>query len=155
MQNEVRIIEGNISLPYRWSMGPVITRFFQGFQDKKILGTNCTKCSRVLVPARKFCPRCYIELGEETWLEVANTGLIRSWVLINFAYEGQPKKPPYLLGVIELEGADVGFTHFLGGVDVNNVEELEREIKIGRKVEAVWKDQREGNIFDIEYFQPV
>ena len=85
------IMEGTITLPYRWALGPVYTRFFEEFKNKKIMGTKCPKCQRVLVPARKFCPRCFEDTAE--WVQVSDKGTIRSWSVINFEFSGQPKKP--------------------------------------------------------------
>ena len=148
-----RIVEGKISLPYRWAMGPTITRFFEGFQEKRILGTRCDACGRVLVPARAFCSRCFKDMDE--WVQVKDEGVLRTWVLINFPYEGQPLEPPYIIGVIELDGSDNGFPHFVGGFPQYDIEFLKDRVTIGMRVKAVWKEGRDGNILDIAYFRPV
>lgn len=150
----MRMLEGHISLPYRWAMGPVISRFYdETKKNKKIWGTRCPQCHRVLVPARKFCPRCFVDTPE--WVEVKDEGKIRTWILVNYSYVGQPKAPPYVIGVIVLDGADVGFTHFIGDVDVSDVEKLDRRLQVGTRVKAVWARKREGTIFDIQHFAPV
>ncbi|MBC7106008.1 MAG: hypothetical protein H5T97_08710, partial [Firmicutes bacterium] len=56
---EPRILKDTIALPYQWALGPVNTRFFQEFKERRIFGTRCPKCGRVLVPARAFCARCF------------------------------------------------------------------------------------------------
>lgn len=148
-----RILEGAISLPYRWAMGPVFTRFFEEFKNKKIMGTRCPKCNRVLVPARDFCPRCFEELTE--WVEVSDKGRIRTWSLITFSYEGQPKEPPYIPALIDLDGANTAFSHYIGGIELSDPEEVEKQVKIGTRVEAKWRADRQGNMSDIEYFKLV
>lgn len=153
MAEESRVLKGQVSLPYNWAMGPVTTRFYEYLQQRKIMGTRCDRCNRVLVPARKFCSDCFETTSE--WVEVSSEGTIRTWVLINFSYEGQPKEPPYILGIIDLDGADVGLPHFIGGVDMTDMEAVERRVRIGGRVKAVWKDKPEGYILDIEYFQPI
>jgi uncharacterized OB-fold protein len=50
--------------------------------------------------------------------------------------------------VIKLDGADTGLTHIIGEADPS-------EVKIGMRVEAVLKENREGNILDIKYFKPL
>lgn len=147
------IIQGSINLSYRWVVGPVGTKFFEGFKNKRIFGTKCPKCKRVLVPARKFCPRCFVDTPE--WIEVSDRGVLRSFTIVNFAYEGQPNKPPYIVGIIDLEGTDVGFTHYVGGIDLRDVEKAGKNIRIGMPVKAVWRPKREGRITDIEFFKPV
>ncbi len=150
---EVKFLEQVIYLPYRWAMGPVFTRFFEEFKKKKIMGTRCPKCNRVLVPARMFCPRCFVDTKE--WVQVSDKGLIRTWALITFKFSGQPIEPPYITGLIDLDGADVGFLHCIGGTDLTDLENVKKTIKIGGKVQARWKEKPQGNILDIEYFEPV
>ncbi|MBI5968797.1 MAG: Zn-ribbon domain-containing OB-fold protein [Deltaproteobacteria bacterium] len=149
---ESRVLKGTITLPYQWALGPTNTRFFEEFQNKRIMGTRCQQCGRVLVPARSFCSRCFKDMDE--WVQVKDEGTLRTWVLINFPYEGQPKEPPYIIGLIELNGANNGFSHFIGGLKNYRIDFLKERVRIGMRVKAVWKEKREGTIFDIEYFKP-
>jgi len=49
--------------------------------------------------------------------------LIRTNVaIVNYSYEGQPMKPPYVLGMVRLDGADNDFRHFIGEVDLSDLE---------------------------------
>lgn len=153
MAAQSRILKGYVSLPYNWSMGPTTTRFYEEFKKKRIMGTRCEKCNRVLVPARRFCSECFRETTN--WVQVSDEGTIRTWVLIGFAYEGQPKEPPYILGIINLDGADVGLPHFVGGVELDDVETVAKKVRIGGRVKAVWKENPEGHILDIDYFKPI
>jgi len=153
MAEESRILKGYVSLPYNWSMGPTTTLFYEEFKNKRIMGTRCEKCNRVLIPARSFCSDCFVETKE--WVQVSDEGTIRTWVLIDFSYEGQPKEPPYILGIIDLDGADVGLPHFVGGVKLDDVETVAKKVRIGGRVKAVWKENREGYILDIDYFKPI
>lgn len=151
--SEVKIWNETIALPYAYTLGPVNSRFFQGLINKKIYATKCPDCGRVLVPARKFCSRCFKELDE--WVGVSTTGTIKSWTLINFAYQGQPVKPPYISALIQLDGTDTAIAHFIGGVDLSNLDQAVKKVKIGMKVEAVWNEERDGRIFDIKHFIPI
>jgi uncharacterized OB-fold protein len=151
-QPEYRVFEGTISLPYRWALGPVNTRFFEELKQKRIFGTKCPECTRVLVPARKFCPRCFVDTPE--WVQVKDEGILRTWAFISYSYVAQPKEPPYITAVIDLDGADVGFSHYIGGVDFSDLEKIKARVRIGMRVCAVWKENREGRITDIEYFAP-
>ena len=148
-----RVQEGTITLPYRWVMGPVIERFFEELKNKKIMGTRCPKCKRVLVPAREFCPRCFENTKE--WVQISDKGTIKTWSLITFEFSGQAVPPPYIQGLIDLDGADTAFAHFIGGVDLSDLANVKDKIKIGMRVEAKWREERQGNIFDIEYFKPI
>jgi len=150
---ESRIVEGKISLPYRWAMGPVITRFFEEFKNKRIMGTKCPKCKRVLVPARGFCPRCFVDATE--WVQVSDKGTVKTWSLITFEFTGQPLPPPYITGLIDLDGADTALSHLIGGIEFSDLEKVKDRVKIGMRVKAKWRDERQGNIRDIEYFEPI
>ncbi len=56
---------------YNYRVGPYITRYLDGFKEKKILGSKCPGCSLVAVPPRKYCGVCnkvmeeMVELGQE------------------------------------------------------------------------------------------
>lgn len=153
-EEEVKTVrEGEITLPYRWVVGPAGVRFFQGLKEKKILGTKCHKCGRVLVPGRKFCPRCFVELFD--WVEVSDEGTIRTYAFVNYSFVGQPRDPPYIVATIDLDGADTGFSHYVMGIDFSDPEKVKDQVKIGMRVKAVWKEKREGAITDIDYFKPV
>jgi uncharacterized OB-fold protein len=64
-------------------------------------------------------------------------------------WDMQPLDEPELPAVIAIDGSDGGFLHTLGEVEPD-------EIRIGMKVEAVWKpvSERTGSILDIAYFRP-
>ncbi len=64
-------------------------------------------------------------------------------------WDMQPLDEPELPAVIPIDGSDGGFLHMLGEVKPDDV-------KIGMKVEAVWKPvgERTGSILDIAYFRP-
>jgi uncharacterized OB-fold protein len=53
---------------------------------------------------------------------------------------------PIVYGVIQLDGADTGFVHMLGEVD-------SEQLRIGMRVQAVFKEKREASILDIKYFK--
>ncbi len=59
-----------------------------------------------------------------------------------------PKKPPFVYGVIKMDGADTGLVHLIDGVDPDKV-------KVGMRVEAVIAKEREGTILDIKHFRPI
>lgn len=150
---ESGFIEQTIHLPYKWFLGPTFTRFFEEFKNKKIMGTKCPKCSRVLVPARRFCPRCYEDTKE--WVQVSDQGTLKTWSLINFTFAGQTTAPPYITALIDLDGANNSITHLVGGIDMSDIEKVKERIKIGMKVKAKWRNERKGHILDIEYFEPL
>jgi hypothetical protein len=145
-------METEIRLPYRIAYGETWTRFFEGMKEEKIFGTKCSKCNRVLVPARTFCPRCFTNTDE--WVECSQEGRLVAWVLVNYTFFEQLIKPPFITGVIRLDGTDVDFMHLVGGFDMSSPEEVKKTIQTGMKVKAIWEKEKKGYILDIKYFTP-
>jgi len=86
----------------------------------------------------------------EDWVELPPTGILVTYTVVNYTYGSyyQPQEAPYSIGIIKLDGADTGLCHILGEVKPE-------DIKIGMRVQAVFREQREGNILDIAYFKPL
>ncbi len=81
-------------------------------------------------------------------MELSDKGTLLSYTVVNYSEPYQPTTPPIIYGIIKLDGADTGFTHLLGEVDAE-------KLRIGMRVQAVFKEKREANIRDIKYFKPV
>jgi uncharacterized OB-fold protein len=153
MNKEFRTIETEVRLPYRLAYGETWTRFFEGMKEEKIYGSKCTKCNRVLVPARTFCPRCFVDTDE--WVECSQEGTLICWVLTNYRYFAQPIEPPFISALIKLDGTDCNFLHLIGGFDLTNLEAVREKVKNGMKVKAVWEEEKLGGILDLKYFKPI
>ena len=146
------IIEAEALVRYELAQGPTWQRFWEGFSQEKILGTRCSKCGRVLVPARTFCPRCFIDMEE--WVEVSQEGELAGWSLTEIEYFGMPTPAPFVTGVINLYGADCSFMHLIGGIDLSSLEAVRKVVRNGMRVRAVWNEEKNGGIMDIKYFEP-
>lgn len=145
----VETVEGRLFVPYRNWYGTKASRFFLELRDRKrLLATRCSRCDKVLMPPRSVCPDCFQELGD--WVELPPRGTLITYTTVHYDYSDyyQPKKAPYSLGIVRLDGAHTGMCHFLGEVDPE-------EIHVGMRVEAVFRETREGNILDIAYFKPI
>ena len=141
------VAEGRLAMPYRYFPGPVASRFFLELRDnKKILGIRCPSCGLVYVPPESTCGRCFNRLDQ--WVEVGNKGELETYTVTRYPLQIHPVPEPVIYGQIRLEGADTGFLHLLGEV---TPEDLHR----GMRVEAVFREQRSGNILDISHFRPV
>ena len=138
---------GKLTVPYEWSYGETLTRFFTTTRDKKqIMGTKCPKCNSVLVPPVKVCGRCFTQTLPE-WIEVPDRGKIVSFTVVYLPFPGQPHEPPYCYGMIRLDGTNTQYPHMIKEIDFDKIE-------IGMRVQAVWNDERKGDLFDIKYFEP-
>ncbi len=147
------VIETDASIVYNLAAGPAWVHFFDSFKKERIFGKRCKKCERVLIPPRNFCPRCFDDQME--WVEVSGEGEIKGWSMTNYRYFGMPTEPPFITGLIRLDGSDVDMVHLIGGFDLNDMELVRRKIRIGVRVKAVWAEEKNGTIMDIRYFKPV
>lgn len=146
-KKEDMVIDGEISISYKWSVGKAGERFFSEIRDhKRIMGAKCRQCGRILVPPRIFCEECFVEDME--WVEVEPTGTLATFGDSYFSTDGKRLKDPWMLGIVQLKGTDGGLIHFIG-------EARPEDLKIGMPMEIVFKDKREGNIHDIKYFRPI
>ncbi|RJP66971.1 MAG: Zn-ribbon domain-containing OB-fold protein [Candidatus Abyssobacteria bacterium SURF_17] len=145
---EEMVLKGKIKVPYTWYVGECASRFYVELRDnKRIFGTKCAKCNKVIVPPRSSCGKCFVPITE--WVEVKDTGVVQTYTVVHYAVPGiQPLKPPYAYGIIKLDGADTGFVHVIVGADLT-------ALKAGTRVKAVFKEERQGNMLDIQYFTPV
>lgn len=144
---EELVYHGRIKVPYTWAVGEVGSRFFIELRDhQKIWGRRCPSCKKVVVPARKLCGQCFCQTSD--WVEVSDEGTIQTYTVVRYPSDIQPLNQPYGIAVIRLDGADTGMAHLLFGSNPENW-------RIGMRVKAVFKEQRVGNILDINYFQPI
>lgn len=128
------------------STGETGTKFLSEIRDnKKIVGIKCPSCGKIYVPPRLHCPTCFVRMSE--WVELSGKGALSSYTIVRYKESYHPKEPPFAYGVIQMDGADTGMSHFLGEVDLD-------KIKIGMRLEPVFKEEREGSILDIDYFKP-
>jgi len=130
-----------------YEVGLIDSRFFLELRDQgKLMGLRCPECQCVYVPPRVTCKKCFRELNE--WIEVGDQGTLMTYTIVYKPGIRQPMEPPYVLGIIMLDGADTGLVHCLGEINPD-------EVSIGMRVKAVLKESREGNIRDIRYFRPI
>ena len=144
---EPLVYESRIKVPYTWSVGEIGSRFLIELRDhNKIYGTRCSKCDMVYLPPRKTCGQCFSNLHD--WVELGPQGTLITHTVVHYESSVMPMKPPFAYGIILLNKASTGLVHLLGEVNFD-------EIKSGMRIEAVFKDERTGDIMDIRYFRPV
>ena len=140
------VVTTTLKLPYKYTVGKTLSQFFVTLRDEgKIMGKACPGCKTVLFPPRTICGRCYSETTD--WVELKGTGILETYTVVRYKEPTLPQDPPYILGQIKLDGSSGGITHIVKGVE-------EEQVRIGMKVQAVFKRERNGNIMDIECFQP-
>lgn len=146
-EEETLTAERSFDSIFTYTAGVVRSKFLSEIRDnKKIVATKCPKCNMVWLPARSTCVRCFGSLKE--FVEVSDTGTVTTFTVINNHETFYLMKPPFALGIIQLDGADTGLVHFIGEVNPE-------DINTGMRVRAVFKEDRKGSILDIKYFKPL
>ena len=143
---DVWVYEGQIHIPNTYTAGALGTEVFTKLRDeKKIMGMRCPTCNKVFVLARSTCRDCFEKMEE--MVEVSDQGTVSTNTVCSQPNPIQPTQTPITYAVIQLDGADNGMVHILGEVAPD-------AIRMGMRVQAVFKEERTGNLLDIKYFKP-
>ena len=120
--------------------------FFAGLANKKLLGTRCVKCRYTYATPKAHCMIC----GEETkWIEMPKEGRIHTFTVCHFGSEEFLKETPYILVLVEFEGAN---TLFLGRLIGLNPADASLEW-VGMKIKTKFKRLSKFKPTDV-YFVP-
>jgi uncharacterized OB-fold protein len=142
------VLEGKMALPNQYFAGRLGSRFLIAIRDrKKIMGLKCGKCGKTFVPPREYCEKCWTKIADNQ-VELGTEGELVNFAVIRYGGRHLPKKPPYILGQIKLDGADTPLTHIVLGIDP-------REVQTGIRVKAVFAEKTTDTIMDIDHFEPV
>lgn len=151
-EEELVSIKQILSIPQRFSTGPVMGKFLNALKDKKILANKCPSCGRLQLPAREACAECVVRATE--WQEVGPEGIITTYDIAYYAspdpLTGESREPPYCSAHVLLDGCKGHETlwHEINKDDIDKVKERVR-------VRPVWNEERIGAITDIKYFEVI
>ena len=153
-QEKVFEIKWKTNLPYRYAIGKLAVKFFEELKEnKKIMGSKCSKCGKVNFPPRAVCAECMVEMTIDDMVELPPKGTLEGFTVVNYPFTdpntGGMRPFPYGYGLFKLDGADTYTMHFINETDVN-------KMKIGQRVEAVFSEELIGDLTaDIPYFNIV
>ena len=152
-QEKVFEIKWKTDLPYRSSIGKLAVKFFEELKkNKKIMGSKCSKCGKVNFPPRAVCADCLVEMTIDDMVELSPKGTLEGFTVVNYPFTdpntGGMRPFPYGYALFKLDGADTYTMHFINETDYT-------KLKVGQRVEAVFKEKREGNIGDILYYRVI
>lgn len=132
-----------IEYPFRRSCGPVLSKFFSGLREGKLVGVR-SKTAGVLVPPSEYDPQTADALDD--FVDVGPGGEVVSYSWVSAPRPLQPIDRPFAYALIKLDGADSSLLH---AVDVGGDES---RMKVGMRVAPRWSAERTGTIRDIEAF---
>lgn len=148
MDEPVRSFRFPSRVDYVHTASAPLARFLRGLSTRRILACRCPECGKVYVPLRATCPTCAVPMAGET--ELAGTGTVAVFCIVNIPFEGQIIPPPYACAQVILDGADVPIFQLIGGCDV-------QDVQTGLRVQARWVDDADlGPTMDsIRWFEPL
>jgi uncharacterized OB-fold protein len=134
----------HLSYTYKRSLGRVLSAFFTGLRDRRLLGVRRADGS-VLFPAKEYDPDTSESLSE--LVPVEPTGVVTSWVWVAKPRRQQPLAHPFAYALVKLDGADTAFLHV---VDAGSAARMAS----GMRVRARWAPETKGSITDF-VFEPI
>jgi len=137
----------SIPLEFHYTAGVAGEEFRRELKRSgRFLASECSKCKNSYVPARMFCPSCFIEMKERRTLE--DPGYVYSYTTVNRNRAGEPNGP-VTIALIRFEGVKGGIVHKLDTKEPG-------EVTFGIKVVPILKEtaERTGALTDILAFRP-
>lgn len=120
--------------------------WFAGLANKKLLGTKCTQCACVFATPRLSCMECGAECD---WVELPQEGIVHAFTVCHFGAEAFLHETPFILGMIEIEGASTLLLTRIVGLNPD-----EASLKwVGMKVKAKFLRKSQFKPTDV-YFVP-
>lgn len=142
-------VDQHITVKSNYYAGMIGSQFFVTLRDeKKILGTRCNTCNLVYFPPRSTCGRCFSKLTEDDFVEIGPQGTLETFTKVNYSEPVQPRKAPFIYGIIKLDGADTGMAHFIDEVNFD-------DLYVGMRVQAVFDEEAQATMLAIKYFKPL
>ncbi len=143
----VKYVEATVHLPYDYVAGDYKARYLEALEDKKILGSKCSRTGKVFVPPLTNSPESFAPATD--FVEVADRGVITTFCTVNIPVIGRNLEIPYVAASVALDGADISIFALIQ-------ECKPADVRMGMRVEAVWKPdgERQGDHEDILYFRP-
>lgn len=142
------VLEAAMALPNQYFAGRVGSKFIVSLRDdRKILGVRCPKCEKTFVPPREYCEACWSKL-DGNWVELGDAGEVVCFTVVRYWDRHIPKKPPYVLALIKLDGADTPLAHIVENIGPGG-------LNAGARVKAVFSKETTNTIMDIDHFEPV
>jgi uncharacterized OB-fold protein len=139
----------SIPLEYHYTAGVAGEEFRRELRDNgRFLVSKCSKCKSTYIPARLYCPDCFVEMKDQ--FPIDKPGYVYSFTSVNRDRSGADIELPLMVGIVKFEGVKGGIIHLL------DVDDSDR-VSIGMKVTPSLKNpsERTGAITDVLAFKPI
>jgi uncharacterized protein len=146
---ELVSIPGLWAFNYNYFAGANASRFFNELKvNRRIMGTRCPSCGRVLVPARGFCDAC-MEYTTD-WKAVGPEGTLETFTIVATQFPGLPK-PPLVMAYVTLDGADTALINLVYGMDLSDIDAAAQKLNKLPRVTTCFVDDPKGRITDFSF----
>ncbi|MEU7907143.1 OB-fold domain-containing protein [Actinoplanes sp. NPDC049118] len=144
---EVTMMTTPIRLNYRHTASTEESRYLRALAEGRLLGQRCPVCRKVYVPPR-VCPADGVPPTDEV-VVLADRGTITTFCVVNVPFAGQRLDPPYVVGQVLLDGADIALQSLILGCPAD-------EVRMGMRVAAVWRPREQWSTTpdNIAHFRP-
>ncbi len=148
-ESQARHWTDSIPLEYHYTAGVAGEEFRRELKENgRFLVSKCAKCKTTYLPARLFCPTCFVETKDQ--FPTDKNGYVYSYTSVAKERSGNRLDQPTLVALVKFEGVKGGIVHKL---DVNDP----GKVTMGMKVRAILKNapERTGSLTDILAFKPI
>lgn len=148
-EQDVYVTKGMIRAEFNFWVGIVMDKFYDGLQEKKFIGTKCSKCGKVFLPPRNRCGDCFAKA--EDFIDLPETGILKNFTITSYKISERKSrnvKKDQIVGLVQIDGADTAML-----VPVININP--EDLKIGMKLKVVWAKNIKGHPNDIAGFEPI
>lgn len=125
---------------YKRSLGPVLSAFFTGLRDGKLVGARTAE-GRVLVPPSEYDPETGADIIDT--VQVGPEGVVTSWT----AVDEPGGRGSFAWALVRLDGADTAILHAVALDGAG--------LKTGDRVRPRWAAERVGDMADLACFEVV
>ncbi len=148
-EQDIYITKGMVRAEFNFWVGIVMDKFFDGLQEKKFIGTKCSRCGKVFLPPRNRCGDCFAKA--EDFIELPETGILKNFTVTSYKVTERKARnvnKDQIVGLVQIDGADSAMV-----VPVINTNP--EDLKIGMKLKVVWAKRIKGHPNDIAGFEPI
>lgn len=139
-----KIVEWFCHLEYEGVAAPPLDRFADALLEGRILGQQCPHCGKVFIGPKDYCPLDAVELDESNDVDCGQKGTVAGYTIVMpVQYYGQQETENFARVSVVLDGP--------GGSMIQQqlVEVPLDEVRVGLRVEAVWKAEADRAIDEI------
>ena len=141
--------KGLVKAEFAFWVGRYMDKFYDAFENKKIIGNKCPKCEDVFVPPRKICGKCNITIPfDQNWVDIPETGVLKNFTITYYKINDRASrkvKKPQIIGMVQLNGSTTSIIYRLLNI-------APEDVSIGMKVKVEWEEKPKGNPSDIKGF---